>query len=161
LFDLCDHLKQAPDVVIGHSLGGKVALAYAKRHEEASLAHRAPQLSMHGVLRQIWTLDSDPGAQVPGGAHQVRQVVAALLAHPGPLEARADAVSAIESEGMSSGLATGSRRVLINVRLALNGVSRCHRSRACSTTTSRLISGPISNHEILESPNPPPPFAMN
>lgn len=105
LFDLCDHLKRAPSVVIGHSLGGKVALAYAKRHEEASLAHRAPQLASHGVLQQVWTLDSDPGAQVKGGAHQVREVVQALLSHPGPFESRADAVAAIESEGMSTGLA--------------------------------------------------------
>ncbi len=105
LFDLAEHLGRAPDVVIGHSLGGKVALAYAKRHEEASLATRAPQLSQHGILQQVWTLDSDPGAQAPGGTHQVRQVVGALLAHPGPFSSRGDAVAAIESEGMSGGLA--------------------------------------------------------
>ncbi len=105
LFDLAEHLGRAPDVVMGHSLGGKVALSYAKRHEEASLALRAPQLSQHGVLQQIWTLDSDPGAQLSGGAHQVRQVVGALLAHPGPFDSRGDAVAAIESEGMSNGLA--------------------------------------------------------
>lgn len=105
LLDLSGSLGRAPDVVIGHSLGGKVALAYAQRHEETNISKPAPRLNQHGVLKQIWTLDSDPGAQVPGGAHQVRTVIDALTASPGPFESRNLAVAAIESQGLSTGLA--------------------------------------------------------
>lgn len=105
LLDLSGELGRAPEVVIGHSLGGKVALAYAQRHEETQISRPAPRLNQHGVLKQIWTLDSDPGAQLPGGAHQVRTVIGALSASPGPFESRAGAVAAIEAQGLSTGLA--------------------------------------------------------
>lgn len=105
LLDLAAHLNRAPDAVIGHSLGGKVALAYAERHEAPTLSQRAPSMKFHGTLKQVWTLDSDPGAQVPGGAHQVRTVLNALLSHPGPFSSRDEAIQCLLSEGLSSGLA--------------------------------------------------------
>src|SRR5690606_28024263 len=43
---LAEHDKALPAAVIGHSLGGKVALAYAER--------QPPE------LRQVWVLDSYP-----------------------------------------------------------------------------------------------------
>lgn len=105
LFDLVDDLGRAPRVVIGHSLGGKVALSYARRHESPKPGERLPGAFHQGTLAQVWTLDSDPGAQEPGGAHEVQRVLAALKAHPGPFPSRQHAIDAIMSEGRSSGLA--------------------------------------------------------
>jgi esterase len=105
LFDLVEAIGQAPAVVIGHSLGGKVALRYAKRHESLGEEERGPLPSNVHQLRQIWTLDSDPGKQIPDETHEVYQVVAALKAEPGPFASRADAVAAIVRQGRSTGLA--------------------------------------------------------
>jgi pimeloyl-ACP methyl ester carboxylesterase len=105
LFDLVDHLGRAPAVVLGHSLGGKVALTYGRRHEDPRPAARTPRPEQASALRQIWTLDSDPGAQAPDDSHEVEQVMGALRLHPGPFESRKAAVDAIMSEGRSSGLA--------------------------------------------------------
>jgi len=105
LLDLADELGQAPRVVIGHSLGGKVALGYGKRQETATPGYRTSTEQSRAALRQVWTLDSDPGAQDPGGHHQVQQVVGALLSHRGPFNTREEAVSALLGAGHSSGLA--------------------------------------------------------
>jgi len=105
LLDLADALGQAPRVVIGHSLGGKVALAYGKRQEVALEGYRTSTAESRAALRQVWTLDSDPGAQEPGGNHQVQQVLGALLTHRGPFSSREEAVGALLSAGHSSGLA--------------------------------------------------------
>ncbi len=105
LIDLAQHLGRAPRAVIGHSLGGKVALAYAKRQESPLSGYRTSTPLTQGALAQVWTLDSDPGAQQPGSNHQVYQVVRALITHPGPFAARDDAVAAIVSTGLSTGLA--------------------------------------------------------
>lgn len=105
LFDLVEALGQPPAVVIGHSLGGKVALRYAKRHEAPNSGERGPLPGDAPHLRQIWTLDSDPGKQTPDETHEVYQVVAALKAEPGPFASRAEAVAAIVRQGRSTGLA--------------------------------------------------------
>lgn len=105
LIDLAAHLAASPRVVIGHSLGGKVALAYGKRQEISLPGYRNATSETQQALRQVWTLDSDPGASQPGAGHQVHQVVQALLKHPGPFASRELAVEGIKSEGLSSGLA--------------------------------------------------------
>ena len=66
LVDLAEEFGVWPDVVIGHSFGGKVALAYADR--------RPPG------LRRTFVLDSYPGALdgEPGDDHQVIWTLAAL-----------------------------------------------------------------------------------
>lgn len=104
LVDLAEALGRPPEVVIGHSLGGKVALRYARRHEGSIQGERGrlPAETQH--LGQIWTLDSDPGKQVADETHEVYQVLAALKAEPGPFASRADAVSAIVRQGRSLGL---------------------------------------------------------
>jgi len=104
LLDLAASLGRDPDVVIGHSLGGKVALTFARRHVEPRELRR-PSPAAHGKLDQVWALDSDPGPQVAGSSHQVRQVMAALRAHPGPFATRAEVIERIMNEGLSSGLA--------------------------------------------------------
>lgn len=100
LFDLALHLGQSPRVVVGHSLGGKVALVYGKHAlaEGTNAPHAA-------TLRQAWALDSDPGVQTPTEEHQVLRVLGALLRHRGPFATRAEAVESIASERLSSGLA--------------------------------------------------------
>lgn len=88
-----------PDVVLGHSLGGKVALAYAAR-----VAERLGS-SQTKIPKQVWALDSDPGAQVPGASHQVKQVLAAALGTAVPGKSRDAVVNSLMSQGLSSGLA--------------------------------------------------------
>lgn len=105
LFDLVEHLGQAPQVVVGHSLGGKVALEYAKRHEDPLPGARTPLPGFETRLQQLWTLDSDPGAQKPDHNHQVKQILTALQNNPGPFASRAEAVKSIQNEGFSPGLA--------------------------------------------------------
>lgn len=73
---LAEHLGLWPEAVVGHSYGGKVALAYA---EEAA---RPPA--------QLWVLDSPPGLAPNGRADtsEVGQVISALRQIPVPLPRR-------------------------------------------------------------------------
>lgn len=104
LLELSTALETPPTAVIGHSLGGKVALAYGR-----SLTRRAaaPELEpARQALQQIWALDSNPGAQKPDPDHQVLRVVNALRSLPGPFERRETVVEALTTQhGFSSGLA--------------------------------------------------------
>jgi esterase len=79
------------NVVIGHSLGGKVALELARRD----------------VLRleQVWALDSNPGMQEPHEAHEIQKVVRAVRGVPEPIVSRQALVDALTGVGLSSGLA--------------------------------------------------------
>ncbi len=85
-------LGSAPDVLIGHSFGGKVAIEYA-RHGSAALA-------------QVWVLDSVPGAQAGLGGTDIAQVIAAVRRVPVPAASRRDVTSfLVEQAGLSNGLA--------------------------------------------------------
>lgn len=64
----------APSVVIGHSLGGKVALEYSK------LATTAP--------RQVWSLDSTPGRVVDVDIHGAGRVLEAIKGLPKRIPSR-------------------------------------------------------------------------
>jgi pimeloyl-ACP methyl ester carboxylesterase len=88
---LATELRAAPDVVIGHSLGGKVALAYARD------ANTPPG--------QVWTLDSDPGAGNATTEHDFRRVLAAARGVPLPIERREHAVQALTERGLPSTVA--------------------------------------------------------
>ncbi|MCH2110327.1 MAG: alpha/beta hydrolase [Polyangiaceae bacterium] len=102
ILELAATLERVPDAVIGHSLGGKVALLMSRLLGQDPPA----QFSQNPhSLQQVWVLDSDPGAQAPGSEHQVIQVLRALQKHPGPFAHRADAIAALQKEGLSSGLA--------------------------------------------------------
>lgn len=95
LRDLAASLGSEPEVVIGHSFGGKVALAYARDYGAAPSA-----------LQEVWTLDSNPGAQEPSPDHEVLRVLTALRSTPGPFATRDEAVRALRDDrGLSSGLA--------------------------------------------------------
>jgi pimeloyl-ACP methyl ester carboxylesterase len=95
---LGEHLGGAPEVLIGHSFGGKVALEYARQQEASSAS---------SSLGQVWALDSVPGPQ-PGGEEdsEVAAVIRAVRAVPMPAQSRRDVVSHLVTEArLSSGLA--------------------------------------------------------
>ena len=77
----------APDVVIGHSFGGKVTLEYASRRPD--------------TLLQAWVLDATPHAmpEGPGDDNEVKSVLAALRAVPQPLARRSDVMSELAALG--------------------------------------------------------------
>ena len=79
-----------PDVVIGHSFGGKVALA--------ALRYLSPQ--------QLWVLDSPPGplSDRPEDRHEVSNVISALSAVPIPLKKRSDLKHVLVSSGFSEAI---------------------------------------------------------
>lgn len=83
-------LGREPDVLIGHSFGGKVALEYARRGSAG--------------LRQAWILDSVPGAQAEPEDSEILRVIAAVRAVPVPAASRRDVVEHLGRQGLSSGL---------------------------------------------------------
>lgn len=91
LQDLAVGLGEQPEVLIGHSFGGKVALAHA--------ALRPPGLA------QVWVLDAMPGPVCDRGDNEVDRVIAALGEIPQPLPRRDAVVPLLEARGFSSTLA--------------------------------------------------------
>ncbi|HEX7117170.1 MAG TPA: alpha/beta hydrolase [Longimicrobiales bacterium] len=77
------------DALLGHSFGGKVALAYARDYP--------------GAVDQLWIVDSTPEARPPGGS--AVEMLASVRRHPGPFESRGAAVGALESDGWATGVA--------------------------------------------------------
>ena len=80
----------SPDVIIGHSFGGKVALA--------ALRYLNPQ--------QVWVLDSPPGplSDRPEDRHEVSNVISALSKVPMPLKKRSDLKHLLVSSGFSEAI---------------------------------------------------------
>jgi pimeloyl-ACP methyl ester carboxylesterase len=95
---------QLPPVsaLIGHSFGGKVAV-------------RASAFSSFSDLRQVFVLDSSPGAVIPTDDHEVLRVIRAVRQVPLPIASRAAVVESLGAQGLSAGLAnwmtTNIRRV--------------------------------------------------
>ena len=85
LMRLEEHLGRTADAVLGHSFGGKVALVHARRRAVGP--------------RQLWIIDSAPGAGRPGGG--AWRMLGVLRRHPGPFGSRAEVVGAVEGEGYS------------------------------------------------------------
>lgn len=92
---LAETLGGPPQAVIGHSFGGKVALAYARDHG--------------ADLRQCWVLDAVPGATAPeaitGDTHEVVAVVDTLRSLALPIESRAALQAVLLARGFSAGFA--------------------------------------------------------
>ncbi|HTV18835.1 MAG TPA: alpha/beta hydrolase [Polyangiaceae bacterium] len=81
-----------PDVIIGHSFGGKVALEFARQ----ALAPR---------LAQVWVLDSLPGVHLTPDDSEITRVIAAVRAVPMPADSRRAVVEHLaQQSGLSSGL---------------------------------------------------------
>lgn len=83
------HLGAREAVIVGHSFGGKVALA-AARHADAA-------------VRQVWVIDSTPSAGRTGaGAARLLSLMARL---PERFDERAELVAAVRSAGFDEHLA--------------------------------------------------------
>ena len=92
---LASHLGLPPDVVWGHSFGGKVALLAGQR-----LAGQHPA----GEVREVWLLDSHPGAEsapLAGIGGEMGQLLAALRALSLPAASRRGAVDTLRRAGLS------------------------------------------------------------
>lgn len=98
--DLADWLgAQAvhPDVVLGHSYGGKVAMALTGLGD-----HPAPLASNPAPSFDVWVIDSTPEAKAPSGsAWEMLRMVRAL---PSRFSTRDEAVSAIVAGGFTVGV---------------------------------------------------------
>jgi len=89
--DDLDALPFRPEVVVGHSFGGKVALAWAERHGGAAIV-----------------LDSYPGvhaAVADDSDHPVAQALRAITAVSMPAASRRDVVEALTGQGLALGIA--------------------------------------------------------
>lgn len=81
-----------PAAVVGHSFGGKVALAYARDHGRG--------------LEAVWSLDSPPGKSDAGAAGgEVARVIEAIRAAPMPVSSRQVVVRHFEAAGFGEGIA--------------------------------------------------------
>ena len=78
-----------PDAVLGHSFGGKVALAYAGRQASRAL--------------QTWVIDSTPDAKPPGGS--AWDMLAVVRRLPATFATRQEAIAGVEAGGFDTGVA--------------------------------------------------------
>jgi len=83
------HLDIQPAAIIGHSFGGKVALAYARTKPPG--------------LRQVWVLDATPDMRAgpQEDPHAVELLIAALHDVPQPLPSRATVVAELAQRGFA------------------------------------------------------------
>jgi len=89
LASLSGHIGAAPEVVVGHSFGGKVALEYLRQHPAG--------------LRQVWVIDSTPEAREPGGgAWAMLRILREL---PDVFPSRDDLIAALERAGVTTPIA--------------------------------------------------------
>jgi pimeloyl-ACP methyl ester carboxylesterase len=86
---LIGQLGAEPEVVAGHSFGGKTALMFA---------HLFP-----GRVRQYWILDSNPGTQDPAAGSEVIDVIGAVRSTTTPAAERTQVVAELMAQGLSSG----------------------------------------------------------
>lgn len=92
VLQLIRHLKLVPQVLVGHSFGGKVAL---------SMVDQAPKPLAKPV--QVWVLDATPGDVHAGGDGEDHpaELIQALANMPGPIMDRKVVVSNLQSQGFS------------------------------------------------------------
>ncbi|CAM6099055.1 unnamed protein product [Calypogeia fissa] len=89
----------SPEMVISHSMGGKVALDYGRKSAQGEYGDVAPP-------KQLWVLDSVPG-KVPmrNSEGEVEQVLSTIQSLPDPLPSRRWLVDHMTKAGFSKGLA--------------------------------------------------------
>jgi pimeloyl-ACP methyl ester carboxylesterase len=88
---LVAELGQEPEVIAGHSFGGKTALMYSALFP--------------GRTRQLWVLDSNPGTQEPTASNEVIRVIQAVRTTTTPAAERTAVVEQLTLQGLSSGTA--------------------------------------------------------
>lgn len=108
LFALHAQLPARASAVIGHSFGGKVALAYAALREQLSVA-----------LDCVVSVDSNPGLREDAtGSAQIRDVLAALESLPAVIPSREAFTAHMKSRGLSNAITAW---LMMNLRPADNG----------------------------------------
>lgn len=97
----------SPSAIVGHSLGGKVAMHLVSR-AGAELAARAPE----DALKNVWVLDSMPGLRPSGSSppaaaplDSVERVLRLVKSIPTPIPSRSFVVEVAEREGLDRGTA--------------------------------------------------------
>jgi esterase len=88
---LLRELGQEADVLAGHSFGGKTTLMFANLFP--------------GRAKQIWVLDSNPGAQAPTDENEVIRVMRIIRNTTTPAADRQQVVAQLMAQGLSSGTA--------------------------------------------------------
>ena len=91
LATLIEQLGQEPQVLAGHSFGGKTSLMFAQLFP--------------GRARQVWVLDSNPGSQEPSEDNEVMRVIRSVRATTTPAAERASVIAELMAQGLSSGTA--------------------------------------------------------
>ena len=84
-------LGREPQVIAGHSFGGKTALMFAQLFPARA--------------RQLWVLDSNPGTQEPTSANEVIRVIETVRHTTTPAADRAHVIGELTAQGISSGTA--------------------------------------------------------
>jgi esterase len=93
------HLEAAETVIVGHSFGGKVALAAARASSES--------------LRQVWVMDSTPSAgRTEAGADRLLGLLGRL---PGRFDDRREVVAAVSGAGFNVHIAEWTATNLVRV----------------------------------------------
>lgn len=85
---LLRHLELDTGAILGHSFGGKVALAYAQAHT--------------GALRQVWVMDSTPAVREPEGS--AWGMIEAVRSLPATFASRREAVEGLQRHGYPTGV---------------------------------------------------------
>lgn len=83
-----------PSMVIGHSFGGKVGLAYAEHLSRSSHA-----------LQAVWLLDSSLDAKQQASQHEVLDTIHMCKQTPMPQSSRRALMQSLQSQGASLGVA--------------------------------------------------------
>jgi pimeloyl-ACP methyl ester carboxylesterase len=91
LVELAPTLEGPVEAVVGHSFGGKVALAYVDRR--------------HGELERAVILDSSPGTRLDKRGSETTLGVLQFLERVGPSSSRNDFIQKAQGAGLSQGIA--------------------------------------------------------
>ena len=128
---LLQSLKMFPEVLIGHSFGGKVVMSMA--HQFGSGTKRLPKPV------RVWVLDALPGevrSAEMGAQDRPEDLITALRRFPLPIQNKADAVNSLQHGGFSQGVATWAATNLIRLdngmgftwKVDLEAIERMYRS---------------------------------
>ncbi|KAI8107501.1 hypothetical protein M9435_002529 [Picochlorum sp. BPE23] len=147
---LLQALKLFPEVLIGHSFGGKVVMSMA--HQFGSGIKRLPRPV------QVWVLDALPGdvrSVATGSMDGPEHLIKALKSAPLPIKNRCELVNFLEERGFSHGIAAWAATNLtpldngmgLTWKVDLEGIDRMFRSYA-TTNLWPLLEHPADGIEV-------------
>lgn len=147
---LLQSLKMFPEVLIGHSFGGKVVMSMA--HQFGSGAKRLPKPVC------VWVLDALPGevrSAEMGGQDRPKDLISALRHFPLPVKRKDDLISALQEGGFSQGTAQWAATNLIPLengmgltwKIDLEAIQKLYRSYE-NTNLWPLLENPADGIKI-------------